>query len=293
MRTLPALGEVWSRLRAIVKGVGRQWGEHPILLLASGISFHAILCLIPLVVLGTALLGMVLNSSAEAVNRIHETITATFPQNPYSGKIQKTFHDLLADIIRYRRSFGWFGFITLLWTSSSLLDAVRTALNTVFHLRGTDSFLRGNVKNLILTVVLTLLFVLANVTTWLFILAGSLLERWEILGKGDVRSILPVVILVCSNVPVFLMFYILYRFVPGRGGIQPKAALAGSATASAIWWLSGIAFGWYLTSFGAGSLYGTYAFLMVSLLWIYYSSTAFMIGALVSQEYRLHKERFG
>jgi membrane protein len=237
-------------------------------------------------------LGAVLNSSAEAVQRIHETITATFPQNPYSGKIQRTLHDFLSDVIRYRRSFGWFGFITLLWTSTSLLDAVRTALNTVFHLHGSDSFLRGNVKNLVLTVVLTLLFLLANVTTWLFILAGSLLERWSILGKGDLRSILPAVILVCSNVPVFLMFYILYRFVPARG-IQPRAALAGASTASIIWWLSGLAFGWYLTSFGAGSLYGTYTFLMVSLLWIYYSSAAFMFGALVCQEYRLHRERFG
>ena len=290
MSGFPRLGTIITVVRSTVKGLARQWSEHPVLLLASGISFHAILCLIPFILLGTSILGAVLDSSSQAVSRIHELITATFPQSPYSAKIQKTLHDLLTEVIRYRRSFGWFGILTLLWTSSSLLDAVRTALNTLFHLRGSETFLRGMAKNLVLTVVLTLLFLLANLTTWLFILAGSLLERWAILDRGDARSILPAVVLVCSNVPMFLMFYILYRFVPGRG-ILPKAALAGASTATATWWISGVAFGWYLSSFGSGSLYGTYTFLIVFLLWIYYSSTAFMVGAMVCQEYRIQHER--
>lgn len=273
-------------LRETAGGLIEQWRTHPILLLASGISFHAILCLIPLILLGTSLLGAVLNSSEQAVRQIHETITAAFPQSPYSGKIQETLREVLSEIIRYRSSFGWFGVAILLWTSTSLLDAVRTALNTVFHLRGSDSYLRGIVKNLLLTIVLTLLFLLANLSTWLFILAGSLLERWSIVRHAEVSSALPVVILLFSNIPVFLMYYIIYRFVPGRG-IPPRSALSGAATASVIWWLSGMAFGWYLTSFGSyGSLYGTYAFLMVFLLWVYYSASAFMLGALVCQEHR-------
>jgi membrane protein len=273
-------------LRTPLAGLADQWRHHPILLLASGISFHAILCLIPLILLGTSVLGAVLNSSEEAVRQIHETITAAFPPNPYSGRIQEALHQILAEIIQKRSSFGWFGMLILLWTSTSLLDAVRTALNTVFHLRGADTFFRGTVKNLLLTVILTLLFLLANFSTWLFIFAGSLLERWSIVGSGEVSSALPVVILLCSNIPVFLMYFIIYRFVPARG-IPARAALAGSAVASVIWWISGIAFGWHLSSYGDyGSLYGTYAFLIVFLLWIYYSSTAFMVGAMICQEFR-------
>ena len=278
-------------LRAYGKGLYDQWNNHPILLLASGISFHAILCLIPLILLGTSLLGVILNSSEQAVGNIHDMITAAFPQNPYSGKMQETLHEVLTDVIRYRSSFGWYGMAILLWTSSSLLDAVRTALNTVFHLHGSDSWIRGIVKNLLLTIVLTLLFLLANLSTWLFIFAGSLLERWSLVERAQIGSYLPMVVLLFSNVPIFLMYFIIYRFVPGRG-IAVRAALVGAGTATVIWWLSGIGFGWYLASFGSyGSLYGTYAFLIVFLLWIYYSSTAFMVGAMVCREQSAHSGR--
>jgi YihY family inner membrane protein len=285
------LTELRASLRETFRGVREQWRHHPILLLASGISFHAMLCLIPLILLGTSLLGVVLNSSEAAVRQIHATITAAFPANPYSGRIQETLHGVLADIIRYRSSFGWFGMAILLWTSTSLLDAVRTALNSIFHLRGSESFLRGMLKNIVLTIVLTLLFLIANLTTWLFVLAGSLLEHWEILRQAQVRSTLPMVILLFSDIPVCLMFYILYHYIPSNR-IAPRAALTGAAVASVIWWVSGLLFGWYLTSFGSlGSLYGTYAFMIVFLLWIYYSSTAFMVGAMICQEYRKRHER--
>ncbi len=277
------LGALWSH----VKGLYEQWHRHPMLLLAAGISFHAILCLIPLILLGTSILGMVLHSSDRAIQNIHDIITTALPPNPYSSAIQTTLDELLADIIQYRSSFGWFGTGILLWTSSSLLNAVRTALNTVFHLHAEDTFLRGIVKNLLLTLVLTLLFLLANLSTWLFIVAGTLLERWSILDRAHVGSLTPGVILVFSNVPIVLMFYILYRFVPGRG-VAPRAALAGAGSATIIWWCSGLAFGWYLTSFGSyGSVYGTYTFLIVFLLWIYYSASAFMLGAMVCQHSRM------
>lgn len=287
-----------SRWTATVRRIGLylgslrvQWNHHPILLLASGISFHVLLCLVPLLLLGTSLLGVSLNSSEHAAQSVRDMISAAFPPNPYAVKLQETLHEVLSDVIRYRSSFGWFGMAILLWTGSSLLDAARTALNTVFHLRAADTFLRGLGKNLLLTLILTLLFLLANLSTWLFILAGSLLERWSILDATELGSYFPMAILPLSNIPVFLMYYILYRYVPARG-IAPRPALYGAVAASVIWWLSGIGFGWYLASFGSyGSLYGTYAFLIVFLLWIYYSSTAFMVGAMVCQARRERHSR--
>ena len=285
-RGLSAAGAAW----AYVKGLYEQWNRHPMLLLASGISFHAILCLIPLIILGTSILGTVLNSSDRAVQNIDEILNATFPQNPYAGEIQATLKGVLTDVVAYRSSFGWVGMAILLWTSSSLLNAVRTALNTVFHLHGADSFLRGMVKTVVLTLVLTLLFLAANLSTWLFIVAGTLLERWSILDSARAGSLIPTAILLFSNVPIVLMYFILYRFVPGKG-IPTRAALVGAGSATVIWWVSGIAFGRYLTSFGSyGSVYGTYAFLIVFLLWIYYSSSAFMVGAMICQQQRKHME---
>ena len=139
-----------------------------------------------------------------------------------------------------------------------------------------------------MTAVLTLLFLLANLSTWLLIFVGSLLDKWPLLSGLHLGSFLSPLVLVLSNVPIFLLHLVIYRFVPGRG-IATRAALLGAGVASVIWWISGLGFGWYLASFASyGSLYGTYAFLIVFLLWIYYSSIALMVGALVCQECRIH-----
>ncbi len=45
-------------------------------------------------------------------------------------------------------------------------------------------------------------------------------------------------------------------------------------------------FALYLSQFSAiGTIYGPYAFILVLLIWIYYSSIIFVIGAIVGQAY--------
>jgi membrane protein len=81
------------------------------------------------------------------------------------------------------------------------------------------------------------------------------------------------------------MFYILYRYMTDSK--PPKAAaVISTVTTTVLWIVSGKIFSVYLTNFsGISTVYGPYAFLLVLLIWIYYSSLIFVFGGIVGQVY--------
>jgi membrane protein len=82
------------------------------------------------------------------------------------------------------------------------------------------------------------------------------------------------------------MFYIVNRFIPDRS-VGSRVALISAITSTSLWWIAGRAFAWYLSAFHSYSkLYGTYAFVLVFLMWIYYSSVVFIIGTIIGDLYR-------
>src|SRR5579863_5209813 len=70
----------------------------------------------------------------------------------------------------------------------------------------------------------------------------------------------------------FILFFTLYRSL-AHHRIEARPAVAGALTATVLWECAKIVFTFYLTRFTMlGVLYGTYTFLVVAALWIYYSA---------------------
>src|ERR1051325_759112 len=91
-----------------LQGVYLRLREEELLFMASGIAFNCILCLIPLLLLLTSVLGIVLNSSDIASRKIEEILSTAFPPQPYAQNIKASISQVIGDIIHYRTSFGLF-----------------------------------------------------------------------------------------------------------------------------------------------------------------------------------------
>lgn len=273
-------------VRYYLKGSYRRFQEEDILLLSSGLAFNGILCMIPLLLLLTSFLGIVLNSSELAVKRIDEILVSAFPPEPYAIKIKTSIQDIVSHIIHYRGSFGFIGLATLTWTTASLFTASRTVLNRTYRLATGRLAILGVLKDLAYVIVAGALFILSNIVPWLITAAGSTFSKFPALRTQIVDWSV-------KNLPsgvgvllTFVMFLILYRFIPQKG-ITFRAAAVSSLTTTVLWVVLGRAFRWYLLTFGSfGQLYGTYAFILVLLIWTYYSSIVFIFGAIVGQLFR-------
>ncbi|MBA4312566.1 MAG: hypothetical protein C0417_08040 [Chlorobiaceae bacterium] len=268
------------------KGIYRKVNEENIFFLSAGIAFNGILCLLPVLLLFTSVIGMFLHSSSISLQKIDQILDTAFPPQPYAQQIQQSLKGIVRDIIHYRSTFGLYGIGILLYASASMFSSIRHVLNTVYRLKSSKLVIITILENILLVIVLGALFVVANIFSWVLLPVTSLLKEIPNLGIIDIGSLMKSLSFAASYIPAFIMFYVINRFIPERG-ITNKVALVSSITTTSLWWIAGKEFSWYLAAFHSYSkLYGTYAFILVFLLWVYYSSVVFVVGIMVGQLYR-------
>ncbi|MBI1804521.1 MAG: YihY/virulence factor BrkB family protein [Ignavibacteriae bacterium] len=281
-------------LHYYLKGSYIRFNEENILLLSSSIAFNTILCLIPFLFVLTSVLGIFLQS-ATASQRVNDILSSLFPPQVYGKEIQAFLLKLISDVIRYRHRFGLYGLGILIWTSASLFNSVRTILNRIYRLRPTKLLILNVVENIMLVILLGILFLVANMFTWLFQFIESWMKEVLLMEVPVSRVFMNTVSIVTSYVLAFVIFFIVNKFIPDRR-IPSKVALVAAITTTSLWWIAGKGFGWYLLTFQPYSkIYGAYSFLLVFLVWIYYSSVVFLFGAIIGELYKekhssIHKE---
>jgi membrane protein len=277
---------IGSTLRYYLKGVFKRFNQEDILFLSSGVAFNIILCLLPLLLLLTSLLGMVINSSHFPSQKIDDMLNTVFPPQPYAQKIKTSIKEVVYDIVRYRSTFGFSGIGVLLWTATSLFSSIRTVLNKIYRISESKLVIIKILEHLLLVIVLGALFLVANAFTWMFLLIESVLKDVTVLQEIHITGFVKSISFVASYVPALVMFFVINRFIPDKR-IDSKVALVAALTTTSLWWIAGKGFGVYLATFHSyNTLYGAYAFFLVFLVWVYYSSIIFVLGVVVGQLYR-------
>ncbi len=272
---------VWFYVRRIAVTMK----DKDILFLASGLAFNGILTMIPLMLLSASALGIFLESSQMGVQRLHDILDAIFPPQPFATSIKESLLTVVSDIVAYRTSLGLLGAGVLVWTGTSLFDALRSVLHTIYGIRRTKGLLASLAHDVGFVFLVFLLFVGTNVSLWILSMLEGIARNIPVLASVDygwIHHTTPTVIIVLLTA---VMFYIIYRYIPESK--PPRAAgIISTITTTVVWVVSGKLFAVYLSNFSAISkIYGPYAFILVLLIWVYYSSIIFVFGGIVGQVY--------
>ena len=271
-----------------VRSIARRTKEADILFLASGLAFNGIFALIPIMLLLASAIGVYFNSSSLGVQHLQDILHAVFPPQPFAQQIQNSILDIVADIVVYRTSLGVFGVVVLVWTVTSLFDAVRSVLHQVYALKRTKGLMKSLLHDLGFVVLAFVFFIAINLATWVSSLAEHVMKEIPALSglsMPQLNTYLPTTVVVALSA---IMFYILYRYITDE---KPPnaAAIVSTVTSTVIWVVSGKLFSVYLTSISnIATVYGSYTFLVVLLFWIYFTSLIFVFGGIVGQ---VHWER--
>jgi membrane protein len=241
--------------------------------------------MIPLLLLAASALGTFLNSSELGVKQLNYILNAIFPPQPFATSIKESILTVISDIIKYRKSLGAFGVVVLIWTATSLFDALRSVLHRIYGVKRTRSVLAGLAHDVGFVFLAFVLFVLSNLAIWAVSLFERLVLNTPALASINVQALssaIPTTVVIALTA---CMFYIVYRYIPDSK--PPKAAaIISTVTTTVLWVISGKLFAIYLSNFSAISkIYGPYAFILVLLFWIYYSSIVFVAGGMVGQVY--------
>lgn len=173
------------------------------------------------------------------------------------------------------------GLVGALWSASSATASIIDMVNRALDLRQTRPWWRQRVLAIFLTFVLAIFVIVSFV----LVVAGPQIAEHLATDVGLGRAFeitwkigqWPVVLLLVS-----VAFGIVYRLAPER---RPHRVMPGAIFSMVIWLGLSLGFRYYVTHFGNyNKTYGTIAGAIISLLWLYLSALALLLGAEVNAE---------
>jgi membrane protein len=256
------VGDRSKRLARIIRELADAFRDHHLWTYASAISFRALVALVPLVLLGLALLGA-LGLEEVWSDSVAPAIEAHFTQPVFEGidfSVKKIFSSSTAGLIAFAAGL-------LVWDMTWAVSTIREALNEVHGVAERRSWWR----RLLVSVGLATAVIVCIVGSVLTVVLGPRPEGiWHVLfGIGR----WPVAIVLLS-----VAVGLLVRFAPAE---KPSTgwASAGSLLVVGCWIVATVAFGWWVGSVANfKTAVGTLTFFLVLTAYVFTSSAIFLVG---------------
>lgn len=269
---------IWGLLKRTVA----QWIEDQPFQLASSLSYYTLFSLAPLLIIVIAIAGLAFGREA-AEHQIVGTIQGMVGHQSaqaIQGMIQNASSQPHTGVLSAVMGLG-----ALILGAGGVVGQLQTALNTIWGVtpksgQGVWGFVRQRFISfaMVLSIGFLLLvsLVISAVITSLTLFMGDFL--------GGVKILTHVLDLFVSFILVTALFAMIYKFLPDVR-IQWRDVWIGAALTSVLFTVGKFLIGLYLGQSGVSSTYGAAGSLITVLLWVYYSSLIFFLGAEFTQVY--------
>jgi membrane protein len=272
----PAITNAWDLVRESVVGfINDNALSH-----GAAMAFYATTSLAPILLIVVAIAGLAFGHDAAEL-ALSAQISGLM--GPESAGLLKTALQSASG----KSSGTWatvIGLVTLFVTASGVFGEMQLALNTIWKVEPQGSSLSRLVRARAAS--------LGLVAALGFLLLVSLIASAAISGLGNIINahlpfgaiILAVINAVVSFALISILFAAIYKILPDRT-LQWRDVGIGAVVTAALFTLGKSLIGWYLGSSAVASSYGAAGGLLVILIWVYYSSEIFLLGAEFTRAY--------
>lgn len=247
----------------------KRFTEADLLAQAAALAFYALLSLAPLLVLLLWLTASLPAAQDELMRQL----------SMLAGGSAEAIADTVIDNARSRPGVGslagiW-STVLLFIGATAVFARLQTALNLIFRtdakrLEGLLAWLRKRVFSIGVVFSLGFLLVVSlTLTTALQVVFSNL------------PSLLPVVGTLVSLLVYVFAFAFLYHYLPDRR-VQWRQAVWGGLITAVLFSAGRYAIGLYIAHASPGTAYGAMGTLVILLVWIYYATLVFFVGALIT-----------
>jgi membrane protein len=248
----------------------RRFSEDEGFLLASALSFGLLLCVAPFTLILFSAAGFLLESD-EIATWVFDSASLLVPA--YGREIG----EFLVLVTKERAVTGVVGAASLAIFASHVFSLTRTVLNRAF--RVTEP--RGLIHAIAIDVVAVLLVggvVVAIAVAGIALVAVRSLAH-TILPLPPITLLHQGLSLVGIYLLGMVVLFLVYRTFPSTRP-SGKAAAVAAVIVTGLWEVARFAFSVYVHQSGVyGRLYGSFGIGIAALVWIYYSSALFVLGA--------------
>lgn len=268
--------------REFLRQVYKKAEADNIFFMAGAISFNVIVAIVPLLLAILGIAGTVLRlRSADPTEPLLGYITESLPAigDVYLARIRELLHELISQSAGLL-SIGTF---FLIWFATRLIGTLRTALREVFDIPEGRSIIAGKIFDIKMVIAAgTLLAINVGLTLILDVVVATGVRLLD-LSPGQIRTFQILYGQVIAFLVIWLMFLLIYRFLPARKA-QWRTALEAATFTAVLFELMKRLFGWYVTTLANySSTYGSLAVLFILFFWIYYTAVVFILGGEIAQ----------
>lgn len=264
----------------------REFSAHQCPDAAAALTYYAVLSLFPALIAVFSLLG-VFGQSGAAATAVLDVIDQVAPGDTASalrGPIEQFAHAPGAGIALAT------GIVVALWSASGYVGAFSRTMNRVYEV--TEGRPAWRLRPMQLVVTVTTVVSMAVVAIVL-VLSGPVVDAvGRVIGASEgariAWSILkwPVLLLV-----VILLVAVLYRATPNVRQSRFRLISLGSVLAIVVLAVGTLAFGLYVANLSNyGRTYGSFAGVIVFLLWLWIANLALLLGAELDAELERGRE---
>jgi membrane protein len=275
---MPAVQRLREPLQALLRrlqhslpaALAKRFIEVDVLTQAASLSFYALLSMAPLLVLllwltaslypaaQDALVIQVGQLAGEAGTVVARTVIENATAEPSVGSMAGLWSTLL-----------------LFVGATAVFAQLQGALNLIFRtdrerLDGALAWLRKRVFSFGVVLALGFLLIVSTIATTALQVAFARLP-----------SLLPAITAGIGLALYAVGFAFLYRYLPDRP-VAWRQALPGGLVTAALFAIGRHAIGLYIAAAAPGSAYGSMGTLVIMVIWIYYASVVFLVGALLT-----------
>jgi membrane protein len=272
------LGNAWILAKDSVSG----FIDDDALSRGAAMAFYAVTSLAPILLIVVAVAGLAFGHDA-AQTAIAAQLTGLMGQQSadlLQTAIESASHrssGIVASVV---------GFATLIATASGVFGEMQSALNAIWKTKPSGKtvsrLVRARIASLGLVAALGFLLMVSLAMSAAIAALGDIINAWLPFGQ----TILSAINIVVSFLLISVLFGAIYKILPDRR-MEWRDVMVGAVITAALFTAGKSLIGWYLGSSAVASTYGAAGALIVVLLWVYYNSEIFLLGAEFTRAYSL------
>lgn len=261
--------------KAILLGVGKEFNQDQIPLIAAGVTFYMVLALFPALAAFVSVYGLASDPGQVGV-QLHR-LSHVLP-----GGAVTVIGGQLAELAKAKPSGLSLGFLvgvlTAIWSANGAAGAIVTGLNIAYEAKERRGFIRRTATSLAITVAMLAFAALAVILLGLASSAGHFIGPHGALIANLISW--PTIVIILA-----IGLALLYRFGPCRRSVRLRWITPGAAAVVIVWVIVSAIFSAYVANFGHyNKTYGSLGAAVGFMTWLWLSSMLLLAGAELNAE---------
>jgi membrane protein len=267
-------------LADLTRRSARGWVDDAAPTMGAALAFYTVLSLAPLLLVAIGVAGFVVGRD-EAHARLIEQLALLLGDKAAIGI------EGILDAAGSREEGFWptvVGLATMFIGATTVFAELRTDLNRIWR---TNDKAHGSAVEFLLARVFSFLLVMSIGALLIFsMVASTFLAAVGSWWFGKSQLALQAIEFTTSFVVITLLFAMIYKILPSRR-IAWGDVWVGAAVTSVLFWVGKVLIALYISKTAVDSSFGAAGTLVIVILWVYYSSQVFFLGAEFTKEYAL------